>query len=86
MLTYNGLTSKWINFNKPSYSISEQLDFNNTIAPTDLAYMVYNSALSKWEPKTIPNNTPSYMRIIQTADNIVINTTIDATFNKFNLF
>jgi len=85
-LTYNGLTSKWVNFNKPSYYISEQLDFNNTITPTDLDYMVYNSSLSKWEPKTIPNDTPSYMRIIQTADNIDINTTIDATFNKFNLF
>lgn len=26
------------------------------------------------------------MRIIQTADNIVINTTVDSGFNKFNLF
>jgi hypothetical protein len=53
LLTYNGLTNKWVNFNKPSYTISEQTDFNNIITPTDLDFMVYNSTLAKWEPKTI---------------------------------
>lgn len=48
--------------------------------------MTYNSSINKWEPKTIEQETPSYMRIIQNADNIVINTTVNSGFNKFNLF
>lgn len=53
LLTYNGLTSKWVNFNKPSYTINEQTDFNNSITKNNGDYMIYNSSTNKWEPTTV---------------------------------
>lgn len=48
--------------------------------------MAWNSSTSKWEPISVDTETVNYLRIIQTADAISINTTVDATFNKFNIF
>jgi hypothetical protein len=54
--------------------------------PANGDYMAFDSSNGKWKPAPIQMETLSYMRIIQTADNISINFTTDAGFNKYNLF
>lgn len=85
LLTYVGVGSEWRPQNKPTYAIQEQTDFDSSVIKNNLDYMAWNSSTSKWEPITVQTETPSYMRIIQTADNVAINTTVDAGFNKFNV-
>ena len=85
LLTFQNISSQWVNQNKPTYSIQEQTDFNSSATKNDLDYMAWNASTSKWEPITVQTETPSYMRIIQTADNVAINTTVNAGFNKFNV-
>lgn len=48
--------------------------------------MSWDSSINKWKPITVSQEVVNYLRIIQTADNISINTTADAGFNKFNIF
>lgn len=85
LLTFQNISSQWVNQNKPTYSIQEQTDFNSSATKNDLDYMAWNASTSKWEPITVDAEVVNYLRIIQTADAISINTTVDAGFNKFNI-
>lgn len=84
LLTYSNVGPQWVNAVKPTYTIAEQTDFSGVPANGD--YMAFDSSDGKWKPAPIQMETLSYMRIIQTADNISINFTTDAGFNKYNLF
>lgn len=87
LLTYVGApTNQWVNSIKPTYTIAEQTDYQASPAPANLDSMVYDSSVNKWKPQSITQETLSYLRIIQSADNISINFTADAGFNKYNLF
>ena len=85
LLTFQNISSQWVNQNKPTYSIQEQTDFDSSITKNNLDYMAWNSSTSKWEPITVDTEVVNYLRIIQTADAISINTTVNAGFNKFNI-
>lgn len=86
MIRYDSISQSFINSDKYQYSLNELTNYETSITPQNQDYLTFNQTSNKWEPKTIEQETPSYMRIIQTADNIVINTTVDSGFNKFNLF
>jgi hypothetical protein len=85
ILTYQNISSQWVNQSKPTYTIQEQTDFDSSVIKNNLDYMAWNSSTSKWEPISVSTETVNYLRIIQTADNISINTTVNAGFNKFNI-
>ena len=63
LLTYDQTSNKWINKVKPTYSINEMTDFDNTVAKLDNDFMSYNLTKSKWEPRTFEQEAPNYLTL-----------------------
>lgn len=63
LLTYNQTTNKWINSVKPTYSINELTNYDNTIAPIDNDYLWYNVITDKWQPQTFEQEAPNYLSL-----------------------
>lgn len=63
LLTYDQVSDKWINKVKPTYTIEEMTDFDNTVPKLDNDFLSYNLSKSKWEPKTFEQENPNYITL-----------------------
>lgn len=75
LLTYDQTSNKWINKVKPTYSINEMTDFDNTVAKLDNDFMSYNLTKSKWEPRTFEQEAPNYLTLWQLNNTLTPTTT-----------
>ena len=72
LLTYQNISSQWVNQSKPTYSIQEQTDFDSSITKNDLDYMAWNASTSKWEPLSVSAEVLNVFNAYSTTETITL--------------
>ena len=72
LLTYQNISSQWVNQSKPTYSIQEQTDFDSSITKNDLDYMAWNASTSEWEPLSVSAEVLNVFNAYSTTETITL--------------